>query len=345
MGRHRLRARRYRGVSITDSDGFLVKPGIYELGTDAEASALLPYYVPAPYSGLPYIINPQAGDAVAAKPLNIRVQLGGIGDAAMVSAELRHSLNKWKTVQLQRRGDAWWEGAVPADMLEAGLLEYRVLVHEGTEWQVFPAGIKGDPYAWDYVNDERYRIRLLPEGAPVVLFDAARDRDRVTPWIGDWRNSSIGYTFRHGGDATVLRATMSNARAGAQLGWQVFSGDRVMAMRDADAPSGTFSLGAWSDSERVLRVALVDRNGQSFVARFQLMPGTPEHRVPLSAFTAGETLLLPRPYPGFQPLWFKPAGMPKLHVANIDKIQFSFEGAAGNAAPQTVEVQYARIYQ
>ncbi|TCJ17785.1 membrane or secreted protein [Flaviaesturariibacter flavus] len=334
-----------RGVTITDQDGFLVKPGIYEIGAAPVASAKVPFYVPAPYSGAPYILHTPASEVIAGKPFTIRVQSGGLSEAARVSAELRHSLNKWKTIQLQRRGDGWWEGVVPSEMLEAGLLEYRILVQQGDEWLVYPAGIKGYPYAWDYVNEDRYAVRVLPPGAPLVLFDAARDRDRLTPWISDWRNSSIGYTYAPGGDALLLRATMNEVKAGSTVGWQVSCGDRMNALDPGDSLNASIAVLARSEGTANLRVAIVDIWGRSFVARIPVGTKYSEQRFPLGYFRPEETLLLPRPYPGFQPLWFRSAAAAQLRPEHIDKIQFSFESVAASPTPLTVEVQYARLYR
>jgi hypothetical protein len=76
------------------------------------------------------------------------------------------------------------------------------------------------------------------------------------------------------------------------------------------------------------KLILVTKDAVAFTSAIELGNQTKEILLPLSAFTPGRYLLLPRPYPGFHPLWFSSKGnTSSLRVEDIDLLQFVVEKA------------------
>ncbi len=62
--------------------------------------------------------------------------------------------------------------------------------------------------------------------------------------------------------------------------------------------------------------------------------------IPLSDLKTNSFLLLPRPYPAFQPLWFTSSSLKAFDLNNSDKLQISFAPEVSNDnIPQSIEVE------
>ncbi|RYZ18973.1 MAG: membrane or secreted protein [Chitinophagaceae bacterium] len=332
-----------RGVSINGAGGFLLKPGVYEIGASPKAGPVARFAIPKISTGAPYLAALPAADRPAGKAFPLSFQAGNVEERDNVSVELRHSLNRWKTLQLQRRGNHVYTADVPAELLEPGLLEYRVLVRrESGETYVFPSGQKEDPYSWDNTNDARYTIRLIPEAHGPVLFDASADRNRVMPWLTDWRRQSIGFSFSEDGGNPVLRATIGKAKSGETIHWRLFAGEQAI---DTPTAAGNYliSVRARSRNGRSLTVTLVDRNGKAVETSMALRDDMATITVPLSMFHQTPFYLLPRPYPGFQPLQFR-RDEGTFDIRLLEHLDFSFgDTGPASAAGTDLDVELERV--
>jgi len=77
-------------------------------------------------------------------------------------------------------------------------------------------------------------------------------------------------------------------------------------------------------------ITLVDKSGTSYSSTAVLNAQNDVYKVPFSSFVPGAQLLLPRPYPGFQPLYFKRDGLNVLDWQAVEKMQLSYP-VDGNA--------------
>ncbi|GAA4335650.1 membrane or secreted protein [Flaviaesturariibacter amylovorans] len=335
------------GRIIHNDNGFIVEPGVYELSASGVAAAgTAPFYAPASYTGAPYAVHEPAGEVAAGSVFQLPVRIGGADSGARASLELRHSLGKWKTVPMQRRDGQTFVGEVPAEMTEGGLLQYRVLLQQASGAQyTFPAGVKGNPYAWDAANDDTWQTFVTPGSTPLALFDATRDRGRLSQWTGDWRRNTIGFAAAGEPGRLLLRAVMTAPSAGQLTGWQLFVGDHL-ASRAPDAAFSTVVVRGSSAEGRSLRLTLIDANGNAVSALVSLPASPSTVEIPLTDFRPAPAVLLPRPYPGFQPLLFEGSAAVPFDIRKVDKLQCSF-GHDVNAAlagkRQSMEVEWIRL--
>lgn len=325
-----------RGVVATDAEGILLQPGVYELGA-APTGAGASFFAPKAYKGAVYVVNQTPIEAIAGKSITIRLLLGGIGASDKVSVELRHSLNRWKTLQLQRRDAYTFDVALPSEMSVPGFIDYRILVEQPNgKWLSFPGGAEGNPYAWDNVDDRRFRLELRPQINAFALFNPDRNSRAPTPWISDWRSGSIGYTVGAFGNVS-LRIESHSEKPGSKIGALVYVGDHAEGLCKDSSYDLVFD--ARASEPTPVQVSLVDRNGMTWSATFTVSTDGDGFIIPVDTLKPTESVLLPRPYPGFQPLLFRPAlQKPVFDASQLDKVLFTFESTAGK--PQYVDIHY-----
>lgn len=63
-------------------------------------------------------------------------------------------------------------------------MSYRIIITTTENTFSFPAGIKGNPSAWDFYEQSSYVTRIVKEGSPVYLFCAAEDSDHI---VKQWK--------------------------------------------------------------------------------------------------------------------------------------------------------------
>jgi hypothetical protein len=70
-----------------------------------------------------------------------------------------------------------------------------------------------------------------------------------------------------------------------------------------------------------VKVTLTDKDGFSFSSTANVTSLMQDIVLSLADFAADSSLLLPRPYPGFMPLYFRASGSSVLRLSEVEKIQ------------------------
>jgi hypothetical protein len=71
-------------------------------------------------------------------------------------------------------------------------------------------------------------------------------------------------------------------------------------------------------------LSLINTDAQSFSTIIKAITEFTEILVPLNKLQPDSILLLPRPYPGFQPLWFHSSSTKPFDTKNIEKLEIRF---------------------
>jgi hypothetical protein len=85
----------------------------------------------------------------------------------------------------------------------------------------------------------------------------------------------------------------------------------------------TLQLQLSASSQVNFRIGLVDLSGTSYYRECRSDPSGIIN-IPLSSMVPGKSLLLPRPYPAFQPLWFNSKLTGEFSLSLVDKLEFIF---------------------
>lgn len=255
--------------------------------------------------------------------INIDAAIAGIDTSARVWVELRHSAGKWLNLPMQPQPGNIWRAELAAEAAAPGLIEYRIIVQSKGNYTSFPGGFAGDPYAWDNVHNERYESRIVDASAPLVLFDAERDRNRLTLMNPDWRTNSFSFITT---DRPKELALTISRQASAAPAAQVFFGDQLSGRTIV---GGKLLVRAKATTATKLKLVLVTSDAAAASATIEVGTDWHDIEIPLGRLQPGPFLLLPRPFPGFQPLWFSNNG--RFNPAHIEKLQLmgTSDGQAG----------------
>jgi hypothetical protein len=339
--------------ATANGGSFRVQPGTYLVRTKAKESRLLArptaigalklteFVAPQPTNTDPVIHHQPLAEVGAGKDVTLWATIAGVDTADKLTVEVRNTANQWKTVPLQRRSAYGYAAVVPAEVVTPGLINYRMIIQKRNgEYTVYPGGHKGNPYAWDAFVNDSWQTFVVTEETPLVLFNPTTDRQSINLYNPNWRANSVSYITAGQPNQLVLKATMTAPAAGQVMGWHSYVADKISA-RGSDATAidrlvvkGRSGTG---DSVRV-RVALITKDAQAFAATLTLSNQLSEIEIPLSSLARDSALLLPRPFPGFLPLWFTSSATTPLTLGEVDKLEVSFRaGAAAKPAELHLE--------
>lgn len=262
-------------------------------------------------------------EAVAGKPLTLQLQAAGLDSSDRISLQLVGAGRfGGRPLFFQKTSGHQYEAQIPAALLTPGLLNYRILLQKGDAFYAYPGQVKGNPLAWDYYNTDTYSLTVFPEESAISLFDAGTDKQLLT-------YSSA----RRGGESKLLPAELpglfvyrmaATEMPGSSLfGFQAYVGDKLSVRMVNNSNLQTVVVrGRTTNPEPVkVKLLLITNDAVPFAATVTLPTTLQDVEVPLNGFAQDSMLLLPRPYPGFQPLWAAPSGQHTLSVADVEKVQ------------------------
>ena len=334
--------------------GFIITPGTYLISAKpvvAPSEFTVPGYkisghefiAPQPFSRGPVVYHVPSREVTAGQPFTLAATLAGLDTSDRVILELRNSANRWKTVAMERRPSHDLEAQVPLDMVVPGILDYRIIVRrKDNSFVVAPGNRAEDPYAWDNVGRDSWETWVVPASNAIRLFHATTDRNAINLYNPDWRKNSVSYVTTVAPGVLALRASLSKGPANERMGFEHYCAGHIRSRGEAANRFGKIVIAGAAENEPVpVTITLVMRDGTAFSARIILDTAFMEKEISLDAFTASSFLLLPRPYPGFLPLWFRTGAGSPLRLSEVEKIQVLF--GEGLPAGKTYAVQIASV--
>jgi hypothetical protein len=317
-----------------------IGPGIYLLKDNSIANwttidtTSKKFYAPAPTYMVPVVVHQEVPGYSDGQPLEIKAKLINAAGEDQVSLVMHHSNNTWKTIPMKRGSALEYSAALPGEMIQPGMIDYRIMVKKsnGTIY-TFPGGQTGDPYAWDYVQGASWQSLIALPGSPLSLFDPLADQRNLT-WLNtDWNNNRIAYTASERQGA--LNLVMSSKKS--LMACQLYAGDILKQSTGLEKLTSLVVRARLLNGSGPLRLTLVTKDASAFSTTLQPDQQMKDFIIPLNSLQPDSFLLLPRPYPGFLPLWFRSEKPGVLNVQDLDRWQLQFQG------PATFEIEFIQL--
>ncbi len=322
---------------------FGIRPGVYILvarDTDhldiVDMVEVEPFYVPPIYKTPLQVLHTPPEALVADTTASLSVQV--VADAPVDSVLLFVRRSGWRgfqAVRMQPVGGDRYRAFLPASVARPGRLTYVITLYQAGQPRTFPANERRDPRAWDFAGRVFWHTTLLPAGAPLVLFDPARDADRLllprfqrnfrfsVEAVPDSEPEQWALLVNTSGPDPesgifALRIERSRLRDERLYQAEVFTHLRVRARA--------------FEGIQTLEIALIDQDGTAWGTTLRLSNSWRDYRIPVQTLQPVPLVLLPRPYPQFLPYFFSATPrLSRIDLTRIDGLQIGVRPAGGAA--------------
>ncbi len=332
---------------INFEDGFDVTPGkyvIHNFNTDVDRTGYSEFVAP-PASKKEIVVRHEPFTEVSTgKSFLIKAIVGGV-DSARVSVQLsKLGGGLFRNIPMKKSGYEY-TAEVPADVVTTGQLQYRILVQEGNEFVTYPGSVKGNPFAWDNYSFDTYKINIAAAGSSLELYNPSIDRTvHVLPNFR--RGFQAGYASASSTGTLVHSFSITDMKDDEVMGLQHFIGNKL-EQRSTELNSFTkMILRARTENKEPVnvKITLVSRNGFAFAAKVAVSDQAKNIEILMTQFKHDKALLMPRPYPGFQPLYFQSSVMDEvLNLKNIEKIEITVSPLLQQSTGKTYSLEIEKI--
>lgn len=317
--------------SFVSGDSFRISPGTYLLTTARVADSEIADWVGAsdfagekPRSTEMFLRHEPFNEVSEAKSFTITAKIVGLdtGKATLQVSKLGSGFGGNRMIPMIRNSSSEYSAEIPADLVNPGLLNYRIILQKGPEYTVFPGNHKENPFAWDNYNNETWQTFIVPSSAKLELFNPISDRSvRIYP--GFRRGFQSNYITGTEPNELILRLYASELSGDHTIGFEHFFGDKLQGrISEINSFDRLIIRARTSEAQPVkAKITLTDKDASSFSIFITLTNNFQDIEVPLNNLGPDSSLLLPRPYPGFLPLWFKAPGTSLFKISEIEKIQ------------------------
>jgi Cellulase (glycosyl hydrolase family 5) len=322
----------YSGSSGTDS--FSIQPGTYLLtGIGKKISAdknstgpigLHEFFAPKPLYAEIALRHEPLTEVSAGKPFTITAMIVGV-DSASVSLQVsRTGGGQVRNIPMIRTTLADYSATVPADLVTPGVLNYRIIIQQRNAFTVFPGNIKTNPFAWDNYNNETWKTFVAAENGRLEIFNPTNDRNTRT-YPSFTRIFQTGYITAEKPEQLILRLSITRLSTDHIMGFQHFFGDKLIGrMPEAGSFDKLVIRARTGDQPTTARVTLINADAAAFSTFISLTNDFRDIEIPLNDLKPDSALLMPRPYPGFLPLWFQAGGpTPGFTIQGLEKMEIT----------------------
>ncbi len=257
--------------------------------------------------------------------LAINAQITGLGakDSAFVQL---NAANRWKNIPFEKNQEYQYQATIPAELVKNGLLKYQIIVHKSNgDYITFPANVKGNPNAWDKLETESYQTYVAAKDAIVEIFNAGNDGKNINIYNPDWGNNKIEYVSEENPSVLNLKLSMGKPKTNQLMGFQSFFADK-MAGRTAELNNlKTLVIKIKANTENTkIKIGLTDNDAHFFATEILAGKDFKLIEIPLNQLKNDAQLLLPRPYPGFLPLYYQSPSQAAFSLKHAEKLEVTF---------------------
>jgi hypothetical protein len=308
---------------------------------------LLPpkYFFPKKQSSTETFLRHEPFNSVTAeRSFIITTKIVGLdtGKATVQINKLGGGFNSFRTIVMTRKSSSEYYAEVPADLVTAGELNYKIILQKGNEFTVFPGNHKENPFAWDNYNNETWQTFVVPENAKLEIFNPTIDRStRIYPAFK--RGFQISYIAPTEPNQLILRLSASELSGDHTIGFAYYFGDKLKGrISEMNSFDKLLVRAITAETQSVkAKITLINKDAFAFSTFITLTNSFQDLEIPLNNLKQDSMLLMPRPYPEFMPLRFKASGSSVFNLSEIEKIQITI-GSDVNASelkkPYSMEI-------
>lgn len=336
-----------------ENNSFMVSPGTYLLtkkGVKTSLSAKNTFGVIA----LGEFVAPKQSAnsvSVAYEPLHTVTENAAFKIAAVIAGLVKGDtvfvrfpdLRGIKEIQLQEVLPYHYSASLPAEFVKSGLLKYQIIVRQSSGGFVsFPSERKGNPDNWDWLDDRYYQTYVAVKQSILELFNASSDGNNINIYNPDWSHNRISYVSAENPSVLSLKLTMGKPSKGSFIGFQSFFANKLTGRQSEISNFETLVIKVRSSIPNIkVKVGLIDAEAHFFATSVTASDAFQLIEIPLEQLKPDSQLLLPRPYPGFLPLYYTSMQPTKFNLGAMEKLEVTF---VHEASEQPVSIDVESIF-
>jgi hypothetical protein len=347
------------------ADNFEAKPGTYLLTRNGKSLSagkgnigvigLNEFVAPQPFSNEIYLQHDPYTEVSAGKPATISATIVGLDNNGQVSLQVTRlggpgggggggALQNQRTLTMTKSGAADYSAVIPGDFLTPGIINYRIIVQKGNDYTLFPGDIKANPFAWDNVSNETWKTYVAAGNGRLEIYNPEIDRSAKF-YSSLRRGFQQSYTSGQTPGHLILRLSANELSSDPVIGFQHFFGDKLKGRSTEAASFNHLKIRARAAGTQPMKakVTLINAENVGLSTTITLTGDFNDIEVPIMDLVSDSSLLLPRPYPGFHPLWFRAsvnaAGFRLMDAEKIEMIIGPRIPASEYNIPYSLEVE------
>jgi hypothetical protein len=345
----------------------MVQPGVYILSSAGAVDlstlprflgpiGLTEFHAPPADTVAPAVDVLSASEFVAGQEARVsaRVVQGEAPDS--VKLFIRRTAGDWYHAYWMRStGGYRYETVVPADSLRPGPYEYVIVRYQDNLALTFPGGHPQQPWDWNYNGRASWKVNVIGQGTPVILFDPGTDANLLAfTRIGDAGRRglfSVGISPVTGRPVFHLRLPPGDGGAALQdYTASLVVRDRITARGQSMAAATSVALRLRGlGARQTLYLTLMEDDGTSWTAPVTVDSTWSETMVSLGDFKVGRGVLLPQGFPGQWNYWVGAAvgrggSGDRPRMEHLERLQLSLRPEGGpTPAHYGVEVEWVLL--
>jgi len=329
---------------------FMVSPGVYLLvrknlksnlnGQNIYQNITLGEFVAPKASQAEVFVKHQPLSTVSEDvSFQVNAEITGLSlkDSAFIQF---NNANRWKNIPLQKTQEYRYAASVPAELVKNGLLKYQIIVHKANGDDVtFPADVKGNPNAWDKLETESYQTDVAAKDALLEIFNAGIDGKNSNIYSPDWGNNKVDYVSAENPSVLQMKLSINMPKKDRLMGFQSFFADKMTGRITELNRLKTLVVKVKANIENTkVKVGLIDTDAHFFATEILAGKDFKLIEIPLNQLKNDSQLLLPRPYPGFLPLYYPSSNQMAFSIKNAEKLEVTF-GYGVNTKPVNISIE------
>ena len=244
-----------------------------------------------------------------------------------IEVVLPSGYQKTDTYTMIKNGVFSFKTTIPKEKINNESFKYYIVVHTKNGTRTFPENLQGNPAEWDFIGKKMYETKVVQKEPIIVLFDAVERKNNFL-WPNQWnaikcKIESISYKNP---SKKELRISTDNLIAKTNdVSFKILVGNIIQRESKQLENINSMLISASSGSKKTqkVQIALQLKNGKAFGKTILLTSEKKEIIIPFSELVEVPLVLLPRPYPGFQPYFFQSKTKEKFNASEIEAVQIS----------------------
>lgn len=274
-----------------------------------------------------YVVHKPADYIEKNKDLVIEAKIISPENIERIEVVLPSGYQKTDNYKMEKDGVFSYKTTIPKERIYNESFKYYIVVYTKKGTTTFPNKISGNPTEWDFIGDKMYKTKVVQNQPIIVLFDAVETKNNIL-FPNQW--NAVKYkieqlSYKNPSKKELRLSTENLIAKKKDVTFKILVDDVIQKENKLVKTTKSLRISASSGlkENQKVQIALQLKNGKVFGKTINLISEKKEIIIPFSELIEVPLVLLPRPYPDFQPYFFQSKSNQKFEASEIEAIQIS----------------------